>query len=150
MRARYESLIADPAGIEATLLAGAQKARAIAAPLMTRLRAAVGLRRLENGEGGGKNVRRQDGSGGTKAAVPVFKQYRERDGKFYFKLVGPQGRTLMQSRAFDSPKEVAEVIAAFQASGGAALATQRDSLQEPPALDAEELVPALDRLLASD
>ncbi|HUH37270.1 MAG TPA: tryptophan--tRNA ligase [Spongiibacteraceae bacterium] len=43
-RERYNSLMADPAHIEAVLHAGAQKARAIAAPLLARVREAVGIR----------------------------------------------------------------------------------------------------------
>lgn len=46
MRAGYQSLIADPARIEARLQAGAARARAIAAPFLGELRRAVGLRRL--------------------------------------------------------------------------------------------------------
>jgi tryptophanyl-tRNA synthetase len=106
MRDRYQALVADPARIEATLALGAQKARAIAAPLMSRLRQAVGLRPLQAGRaeapstaaasaGGGVGcrsiVRRNIGPVGrcrpARPAAPIFKQYRERDGKFYFKLV---------------------------------------------------------------
>jgi tryptophanyl-tRNA synthetase len=44
MRARYVELIARPDRIEETLLEGARKARAVAAPFLTELRNAVGLR----------------------------------------------------------------------------------------------------------
>jgi hypothetical protein len=44
MRERYDSLIANPAQIEAILLAGAARARQLSAPFMTELRQAVGLR----------------------------------------------------------------------------------------------------------
>ena len=46
MRGRYQSLIADPAAIEARLQQGAARARAIATPFLGELRAAAGLRRL--------------------------------------------------------------------------------------------------------
>jgi tryptophanyl-tRNA synthetase len=46
MRGRYQSLIADPAGIEQRLQDGAARARAIARPFIGELRRAVGLRRL--------------------------------------------------------------------------------------------------------
>jgi len=162
MRARYQSLTADPSGLEATLRAGAEKARDIAAPMMIRLRQAVGLRRLDGADGKGRGS--ADVSAGpeaaqtasaqtsvpTRAAVPVFKQYRERDGRFYFRLVGAQGRTLLQSRGFDSPKEAGKVIVALQAEGAGALASQAASLQVPPDMDTVELARSLDRLTAGD
>src|SRR6185503_17567033 len=46
LRSRYLSLIADPPRIEALLLDGAARARAIAAPFLGELRRAAGLRRL--------------------------------------------------------------------------------------------------------
>ena len=46
MRSRYQSLVADPAGIEQRLQDGAARARAIARPFLIELRRAVGLRRL--------------------------------------------------------------------------------------------------------
>lgn len=45
-RESYESLMAEPSKIEETLLAGAEKARALAVPFMQQLRAAVGIRPL--------------------------------------------------------------------------------------------------------
>ena len=45
-RARYEALLADPAIIEQELLAGAQKARAHATPLMQKIRKAVGIQSM--------------------------------------------------------------------------------------------------------
>jgi len=45
-RVRYEELIAQPERIEMTLLEGAERARAVASPLMQRLRHAVGIRPL--------------------------------------------------------------------------------------------------------
>ncbi|MCC5793606.1 MAG: tryptophan--tRNA ligase [Chromatiales bacterium] len=45
-RARYEALMADPGHVEAILRQGAERARAIAAPLLERVRSAVGIRRL--------------------------------------------------------------------------------------------------------
>jgi tryptophanyl-tRNA synthetase len=46
MRERYQHLMAHPARIETLLLAGADKARALATPFMRELRQAVGLRSL--------------------------------------------------------------------------------------------------------
>lgn len=45
-RDRYETLLANPAEIEAELEKGAKKARAVAQPLLEKLRHAVGIRRL--------------------------------------------------------------------------------------------------------
>ena len=45
-REEYERLIADPAIVEAELIKGAEKARAISAPYMAQIRAAVGIRKL--------------------------------------------------------------------------------------------------------
>jgi tryptophanyl-tRNA synthetase len=45
-RERYEALIAEPGRIEETLIEGAEKARAYAAPFLGRIRDAVGIRKL--------------------------------------------------------------------------------------------------------
>ena len=43
VRARYEALVADPAAIDAVLADGAERARAVATPMLARVREAVGL-----------------------------------------------------------------------------------------------------------
>ena len=115
MRGRYEALIAHPEQVEQALLQGAQKARAIAAPFLRELRHAVGLRGLQTAA---PVAPRADAA---KAAPPVIKQYREADGKFYFKLVDPHGRVLLQSSAFDSGREAGRCIAALKADAAGAL-----------------------------
>ncbi|MEL6870989.1 MAG: tryptophan--tRNA ligase [Pseudomonadota bacterium] len=45
-RGEYERLIADPGHVESVLRAGAERARAVATPLMTKVRQAIGLRGL--------------------------------------------------------------------------------------------------------
>jgi tryptophanyl-tRNA synthetase len=104
MREKYQHLVGHPQELEAILQAGAAKARTRATPLMAELRHAVGLRNLAVQDSGKK-------AKAAKAAGPSFKQYREADGKFYFKLVDAQGRVLLQSAAFESPKEAGRVIA---------------------------------------
>jgi tryptophanyl-tRNA synthetase len=104
MREKYQHLVGHPQELEAILQAGAAKARTRATPLMAELRHAVGLRNLAVQDSGKK-------AKAAKAAGPSFKQYREADGKFYFKLVDAQGRVLLQSGAFESPKEAGRVIA---------------------------------------
>ena len=118
MRARYEDLIHNPARIEQTLLAGAERARTLATPFIRELRAAVGLRSLAQGTAPQKAAK------AAKASLPSFKQYREADGKFYFKLVAADGRLLLQSSGFDAPKDAGQAIARLQREGLGALAGQ--------------------------
>ena len=112
MRAAYQALIDNPAKIEAILQAGAAKARTIATPFMGQLRHAVGLRDLR--------VSADSTTKTIKVALPVFKQYREADGQFYFKLQSADGHLLLQSGAFASPKVAGQIIAALQTEGLAA------------------------------
>ena len=123
LRERYEALIQDPARIEATLLAGAQRARAMATPFLRELRAAVGLRSLAQGSSNAKTAK------AAKTALPAFKQYREKDGKFYFKLVAADGHLLLQSTGFDAPKDAGQAIVLLQREGLGALA-ERCTLAE--------------------
>ncbi|MBU0827770.1 MAG: DUF1508 domain-containing protein, partial [Gammaproteobacteria bacterium] len=115
MRAEYEALIHNPARIEQTLLAGAERARALATPFIRELRSAVGLRSLVQGTAAAKPAKV------AKAALPSFKQYREADGKFFFKLVDADGRLLLQSTGFDAPKDAGQAIARLQREGLTAL-----------------------------
>ena len=115
------ALLADPATIEHTLLAGATKARALATPFMGRLRQAVGLRDLRASE---TPVAEKS----SKVARPLFKQYREGDGQFYFKLVDAHGLLLLQSLGFATPREAGQAIARIKTEGAAALAALGDQL----------------------
>lgn len=136
MREAYLALLDNPAKIEAILLAGAAKARQIATPFMGRLRHAVGLRDLR-AQASSKAAKT------AKVAKPVFKQYRERDGKFYFKLMDADGRLLLQSTSFDSPREAGQSIALLQTQGIAALAGLADKLQPNAEVDAMDIDMAL-------
>ena len=126
MREQYKAFISDPAKIELVLQAGADKARALATPLMRELREAVGLRKLVAHPG---NAISKKGSKSEKTAKPGFKQYREADGKFYFKLIAADGKLLLQSRDFATPKEAALAIASLQQQGVSALDALQDQLQ---------------------
>ena len=110
MREQYQALINNPAQMDKILLAGADKARQLATPFMREVRHAVGLRALSSGS-------TAQVSKAAKAAVPSFKQYREKDGQFYFKLVDAQGALLLQSRGFASPQEAAQTMSRLQAEG---------------------------------
>ncbi|GAE50775.1 hypothetical protein XPR_3421 [Xanthomonas arboricola pv. pruni MAFF 301420] len=106
LRTRYEALMAEPAKIEAILRAGGARLRArYATPFLAELRAAVGLRDLSSqGDAAATPV-------GEKSAPPVFKQYRESDGQFYFKLTDGAGALLLQSDGFASPRDAGQLIA---------------------------------------
>ena len=140
MRERYNALMADPARIEAVLQAGAVKARAIATPLLRQLRHAVGLRDLASAASSPASAVAE------KPALPVFKQYREKDGKFYFKLSHANGDTLLQSRGFENPREAGALLARIKAEGKAAwqalreVAELAESAQESHVLDALEAI----------
>ncbi|NBW24467.1 MAG: tryptophan--tRNA ligase [Betaproteobacteria bacterium] len=139
MRARYEHLIAHPQEVEALLLQGAVKARAVATPFMARLRQAVGLRGLaQTVKAAAKAVK-------TEAAS--LKQYREADGRFYFKLVDAKGAVLLQSRGLDSPQVAGQSIALLKARGLDALADLQERL-EPFDADHAPLRQALQALSA--
>jgi tryptophanyl-tRNA synthetase len=126
LRERYETLMGDPAQIERILLAGAEKARATAQPFMRTLRRAVGLRSLADlGAGGAATAQKS----AKVANRPSFKQYRERDGLFYFKLLDARNATLLQSRGFQSPQEAGRAIAALQQQGAEALAALATQLE---------------------
>ena len=125
MREAYEALMSHPGRLEDLLQAGAAKARKIATPFTARLRHAVGLRDLRAQETGKKDKK-------DKAALPSFKQYRETDGRFYFKFVDAQGRLLLQSAGYASPKDAGLAIKALTQDAGV--------LQQ--ALASAELAPA--------
>ena len=75
--------------------------------------------------------------------MPVFKQYREADGRFYFKLLDAQGQLLLQSLGFDSPREAAQTVRLLQTQGTAALAQLHDKLAPVPDTNNQALAGAL-------
>jgi tryptophanyl-tRNA synthetase len=134
MRERYEALIAHPEEVERLLLAGAEKARAIATPFMAELRHAVGLRPL-HAASSAHPARATERT----SAPGSFKQYREADGRFYFKLVDSAGQLLLQSRGFASPRDAGQAIKRLQTEGAGALTALGEHLELP----AEGPAPAL-------
>ena len=116
LRERYDALMAHPERIEALLREGAARLReSHAIPTMQRLRDAVGLRDLGAGAAT-EGAAAGPGGNASKAALPTFKQYREADGRFHFKLVEGD-RLLLLSRGFDSPKDAGARIAALRREG---------------------------------
>ena len=143
LRDRYENLIAQPAHIEEALQAGATKARAVAAPLLERLREAVGLRRFKAAPSPAATSKGADSHG---SALPVFKQYRESDGRFSFKLVDSNGSLLLQGAAYASPRDAGQRIAALK-QGDAAFPIEGESLAEN--VDSATVTAALHSLTAT-
>jgi tryptophanyl-tRNA synthetase len=136
MREHYQSLIDNPAQMDKILLAGADKARQLATPFMRELRHAVGLRALSSGNTAAAAKE-------AKTAVPSFKQYREKDGLFYFKLVDAKGQILLQSLGFASPKEAGQTISRLQTEGPNVLVSLKPVLEFAP-----ETADALNEILA--
>lgn len=107
LRQRYATLMADPAGIETILHAGAVRARALAIPFMAQLRHATGLRSLQT-------MQQSTQTSKARVAIPSVKQYRETDGLFYFKLSDAAGRALLLSRGYVNPKDAAQTLKALR------------------------------------
>ena len=137
MREHYHALMANPEKIEDILQAGAAKATALSQPLMQELRHAVGLRKLQASAPLAGKVK------AVKTAGPSFKQYREADGLFYFKFLGADGKLLMQSQGFVSPKEAAQAIASLQQQGADAVPALQSLLDVVPGVEMLELAAAL-------
>ncbi|MEP6633793.1 MAG: tryptophan--tRNA ligase, partial [Luteimonas sp.] len=117
LRERYQSLVAQPQRIEQQLRDGAQRLRArYATATLSALRHAVGLRDLGDADAA-SNIAPSDE---FKTVVPQIKQYRESDGRFYFKLVRGE-RLLLQSIGFDSPRDAGARIGRLKQEGRALL-----------------------------
>jgi len=116
MREKYEHLMAHPEQIEEILQAGARKARAVATPFLAELRDAVGLRKMV-----AVAAPKAPTAQASKSALPVFKQYREADGQFYFKLTTADGGLLLQSQAFAEGREAGTWVKRFKQEGAQAL-----------------------------
>ena len=108
MREKYEYYMSHTDELEDILMAGAAKARKISKPFIEELYHAAGLRRFRSLEQGGAKKAQK------RAAKPTFKQYRESDGKFYFKLADAAGKLLLQSVGFDSGKEAGMTVGAVK------------------------------------
>ena len=143
MREHYHALIADPAKIEAILQAGASKATALSAPFMSELRHAVGLRKLALPATTVSKPKT------AKTLLPSFKQYRETDGQFYFKMISPQGKLLVQSHGFATPRDAATAIASLQQQGAVAWPAMQGKVQPLLNVTSGEIEAALELLMDS-
>ena len=141
LRERYEALVAHPERIEEQLRDGARRLRErYATSRLAELRHAVGLRDLAARD----SVRPANAE--TARSLPSFKQYREADGKFYFKLVDGD-RVLLQSSGFDSPKDAGARVGALK-RGVFDASDPQVALGE--GIDADEVQEALASLLAAE
>jgi len=143
MRAHYDALLNDPAQIERILRTGAEKARALSRPFMEGLRQAVGLRNLASRD---PAVARK----AAKVARPSFKQYRDSDGLFYFKLLDASGVQLVQSRGFASPQEAGRAIGSLRQQRADALAQLAAQLEPLDDEGMRAASAALEALAAAD
>ena len=145
LREHYHALINDPAKIEAILQAGAAKARAVATPLMDELRWAVGLRKLAVPvlTGASPTIKTRDAN---TLVLPSFKQYRDTDGQFYFKLLSAGGKLLLQSAGFTAPKEAGQAVALLREQGEPALNALTEKYVLGTGTTAQEVAAALELL----
>lgn len=139
-RAIYEDLMAHPEKVEAALQIGAERARALSRPFITKLRAAVGLRSLASQDSHAKKAKT------AKQALPSFKQYREADGKFYFKFMAADGSLLLQSTGFEQPKQAGQSIAQLQQQGADALRALQACVQLGEGVSDTDVLQALQTL----
>lgn len=111
---RYEAYMQEPEKVEAILREGVERIRPMARALVDRCRNAVGLRAF-------KPLQAKKAAVKAKKSKASLKQYREKDGLFYFKLVNGQGKTLLTAGGLPSGKEVGAHLQSFKASGLGAL-----------------------------
>ena len=114
MRERYEAYMQEPEKVEAILREGVERIRPMARALVDQCRNAVGLRTF-------KPLQEKKAAAMAKKSKASLKQYREKDGLFYFKLVNGQGKTLLTAGGLPSGKEVGAHLQSFKASGLGAL-----------------------------
>ncbi len=114
MREKYAYYTTHTDELEDILQAGAAKARKLSAPFMERLREAVGLRSF-HAVGTGKSAQEKAQPAKT-AAAATFKQYREADGLFYFKLTQAAGKVLLTSKGFESGREAGQTVAKIKSA----------------------------------
>ena len=142
MRERYAALMARPDDIEDILVAGAQKARAIASPFMAQLREAVGI--------GGSARASVQSSGKAKRKGPKLAQFRDSDGSFRFRLSSVDGQSLLVSQPHADPKQAGAMIAALKSRASDVVIEPHTQHGYQVILDGEVLATADSGLDASD
>lgn len=114
MREKYAYYTSHTDELEDILLAGAEKARKLSAPFMERLREAVGLRSFRHVAA--PKAAPQKAEPAKSAPTATFKQYREADGLFYFKLTLTGGRVLLTSKGFASGRDAGQSVAKLKST----------------------------------
>lgn len=114
MREKYAYYTSHTDELEDILQAGAEKARKLSAPFMERLREAVGLRSFRHVTA--PKTAPQKAEPAKNAPTATFKQYREADGLFYFKLTLTGGRVLLTSKGFASGRDAGQSVAKFKST----------------------------------
>ena len=111
MREKYAYYMSHAAELEDILQAGAAKARKISVPFLAALKEAVGLKSFVKTAAG---TEKKTAAKKEKAALPTFKQYREKDGRFYFKFVAADGMLLLTSHGFDDGRSAGQAVGALK------------------------------------
>jgi tryptophanyl-tRNA synthetase len=142
MRARYDALMAAPETIEAALQAGAVRARAIGRATLEVLRTAVGL-----GRGNGSVVRSLKAGATAGVKLPSFKQYREADGRFFFKLLDATGTELLVSHGLDSGRTAGQWVQRLRTEGVSA--ARQAPADVAPGASWEAIAQACEQLIAA-
>ena len=107
MRDLYADLMAHPSRIEDILQEGARKARAQSAPLIARLREAVGFRAVAGVQA------QPSGTVAKSGKKPRFVSFRDDQGQFRFRLLAGNGDELLLSSAFAEPKQAGVLMKAL-------------------------------------
>jgi tryptophanyl-tRNA synthetase len=113
-RERYNALMARPDEIEDRLQHGARKARERSVPVLAGLREAVGL----SSRVADSDIPAAARKARTSSASPQWKRYREKDGRFHFKLLDADGGLLLQSRGLERADESGLLINELMVMGG--------------------------------
>jgi len=98
MREHYHQLMAQPARVEELLQIGARKARERAAPLLEKLRDAVGLRSASSVAVAPTQQKKKA------AKLARFISFREKDGSFGFRLLAADGEEMLYSSGHATPQ----------------------------------------------
>lgn len=114
MREKYAYYTSHTDELEDILQAGAEKARKLSAPFMERLREAVGLRSFRHFVAPKTSLQKAEPAKNVPTAT--FKQYREADGLFYFKLTLTGGRVLLTSKGFASGRDAGQSVAKLKST----------------------------------
>lgn len=110
LRDQYQYWMSRPSEIEAILRNNATRLRErYARPQLARVREAVGLRSLSSAAVASPKKE-------VTASTASFKQYRDTDGLFYFKLLGHKGQLVLQSSGYPTPNDIAAAIQSVKAA----------------------------------